>query len=256
MNTEISYLYRDADNYKSSNTIVIEGELRFSDIQPYLHEGTYFIPSQVDLDGLNGNNIDSDHPYHELAEDDFELTEANPTISLTAKQLITQFKQAHERGWDDKLFFEEIATQAAAAANGFFLREPKELSHLTDLIVRLQSDEFGLEDFKHFNLEHALDKIVELYVEALKLDDGVERIIGLAVNPQVQNEFDEIVTVFRGLTKKQNFKVKLNDFSFACGKLGIGDPEKVTETQEYVFNDVNNFDHLKIFLKQNEFLVS
>ena len=87
-------------------------------------------------------------------------------------------------------FFEEVAKQAAAAANGFFLREPQELSHLTDLIVRLQSVEFGLENFKHFNLEHALDKIVELYLEALKLKDGIERTIGLVLNSWIHRQAD------------------------------------------------------------------
>ena len=38
MNTEITYLYRDADNYKQGNTVVVQGELTFEQIEPYLEE--------------------------------------------------------------------------------------------------------------------------------------------------------------------------------------------------------------------------
>ena len=103
-------------------------------------------------------------------------------------------------------------------------------------------------------MDIAFEKTLELYAESLKLDDGVERIIGLVVNPQIQNEFDEILTIFRDQTKQQIFKVRRNDFSFACDKLCIGDPDKVTDGKEYVFNDVNNFDLIKNYLKQNHLL--
>ncbi len=253
MNTRIEYRYKSAAGYVDNKSIIIDGELQIAQLIPYLKDGSLFIPTQVNLPALNGKDLEVDGPYHKLLS--LDLTEDQPDIDITAVELLQKFKVACEEGWSEIIFFEEIAAAAAEACNRFVVQVPEALIHTAEFEVIMQS-EFGDEIFKHFSLQLAFEAILRLYVESVKLDDGLERVVGLLVNPQVQNEFDEIVTVFRDQAKKQNFKVKLNDFSFACGKLGIGDPEKVTETQEYVFNDVNNFDHLKIFLKQNEFLVS
>ena len=65
VNTKISYLYRDADNYKMRHEVVIAGSMSEEQekaIEDSLDEGVYFIPSQVGLPddrfgsvtGLNG----------------------------------------------------------------------------------------------------------------------------------------------------------------------------------------------------------
>ena len=54
---------------------------------------------------------------------------------MTAAEILQKFKTAHEKGWSEKFFYEEIETKAAEKLNGFFLQEPKELSHLTGFTV-------------------------------------------------------------------------------------------------------------------------
>ena len=52
MNTKISYLYRDADNYKMHNKCVIAGTLTTEQtrtIKDCCEMGEYFIPRQVGL---------------------------------------------------------------------------------------------------------------------------------------------------------------------------------------------------------------
>ena len=58
MNTKISYLYRDADNYKMHNKCVIAGTLTTEQtrtIKDCCEMGEYFIPRQVGL--LNAASI-------------------------------------------------------------------------------------------------------------------------------------------------------------------------------------------------------
>jgi len=112
MNTEISYLYRDASNYKRYKTVIVEGDMKFEDIKDFLErgacDGNGFIPGQVDLPwaqtGWEGDGYafptEDDHVYCEIDEDSFELTDKEPTIEVTATQLIANFKKAHEDGWD------------------------------------------------------------------------------------------------------------------------------------------------------------
>ena len=255
MNTEISYLYRDANNYKNSNTVVVKGEVQFSDIQPYLKNGDSFIPGQVDLEDLNGYDVKEDHPYHELRQDDLELTEAKPTTSLTAAQLITKFKQAYEEGWNEMPFYEEIIADVTHSGNRFLVQVPEALIHTAEFEVIMQSSEFGEETFKHFSLDLAFETILKLYAEALKLDDGVERTIGLLLNPA---EKETVLTILRGHFGKNSLKVLRNDLEWACGELGIAEPQLVKNSKtgvECAFNDSNNFDILQSFLKQKELLV-
>ena len=106
-NTRVSYLYRDADNYKATRTFVLAGVPALGElaaIRAALDEGLYFIPSQVGLDDLQSElsaydsaettdgyaedpDSDPDHPWHELnarAGDGFELTAEEPThMSVT-----------------------------------------------------------------------------------------------------------------------------------------------------------------------------
>ena len=52
MNTKISYLYRDADNYKRYNECIVAGTLSANQICTILDccdMGEYFIPGQVGL---------------------------------------------------------------------------------------------------------------------------------------------------------------------------------------------------------------
>jgi hypothetical protein len=86
MNTKIAYQYRDADNYKQLEDVVIPGEISEKDkalILSKLDEGMYFIPSQVGLNDLQERMCspigDADHVWHELCEEDISLTNDDPT---------------------------------------------------------------------------------------------------------------------------------------------------------------------------------
>ena len=254
MNTKINYRYsNDTGFVDREETVVVKGEVSLARLTPYLENDDQFIPGQVTLPELNGKDVEDDHPWHEIV--DVELTNAQPTIDLSVAELLKNFKQAHDQGWDENAFYAEIITLAAKAVNGFFVPEPRELSSLTYFRVRLQSEEHGVEDFKHFNLQHAVDKIIELYCEALRLQDGIERTIGLVVNPE---EKQTIVTIFRGHFSKKSLRVLRDDLEWACSELGIAEPQLIRNSNnciECALNDSNNYDLLQSFLKQKELLV-
>lgn len=79
MNTKISYLYRDADNYKMHNKCVIAGTLTTEQartIKDSCEMGEYFIPRQVGLPERRFDRYDPavDHCWFELDEDCFSET--------------------------------------------------------------------------------------------------------------------------------------------------------------------------------------
>lgn len=102
MNTEISYLYRDASNYKQHMTVVLSGVISDEDkqlIKAKLDDGEFFIPSQVGLPDLqemmiDGFDEDEDHVWHELLN--IEITASDPTYDLTGDDLVRRFKAVKE----------------------------------------------------------------------------------------------------------------------------------------------------------------
>lgn len=120
MNTEITYLYRDASNYKQLTTVVVVGEItpaQVDEIVACLFEGEYFVPSLV---GLPENRFESwtedDHPWFELCKEDFASTERPATIELTADQLVEKFRAAKER-WNDAADDIEVGENFVIAYN-------------------------------------------------------------------------------------------------------------------------------------------
>ena len=88
MNTKISYLYRDADNYKMHNKCVIAGTLTTEQartIKDSCEMGEYFIPRQVGLPERRFDRYDPavDHCWFKLDEDCFSET-IEPPMPLTA----------------------------------------------------------------------------------------------------------------------------------------------------------------------------
>ena len=105
MNTKISYLYRDADNYKVHNECVIEGGLTEQQIETIMDCcdcGEYFIPGQVGMPERKFDEYDSeaDHCWFELSRDGFEQTSRPADISLTAEQLVSNFSACKDN-WQD-----------------------------------------------------------------------------------------------------------------------------------------------------------
>lgn len=108
MNTKMSYMYRDSDNYKDYTEIIVCGAITEEQIDRIigkLSDKEYFIPEQL---GLPANRLDSyaydpdvDHPYCELGRDSFELTEEEATEDLTVDELVAKFEAVEH--WDESL---------------------------------------------------------------------------------------------------------------------------------------------------------
>ncbi|MCF7855680.1 MAG: hypothetical protein K9N51_12840 [Candidatus Pacebacteria bacterium] len=106
MNTRICYLYRDASNYKQCGIVVVHGEITSEDLRPHLHFGDLFIPHDVGLPELQKNFAaqgfafpdDDDHVWHELEM--CEPTEDNPTLDISAAELLERFRTADAARWD------------------------------------------------------------------------------------------------------------------------------------------------------------
>lgn len=116
MNTQLSYQYRDANNYKAVHDVVIQGTLLFSDIQPCLEEGQYFIPQAVGLPPLQldlaqysaGRLTAADHVWHELTEGDLVPTDAPPNCAISAADLKGAFARFHDAEWPIARFSQEL----------------------------------------------------------------------------------------------------------------------------------------------------
>jgi hypothetical protein len=104
MNSLLTYMYRDAGNWKQHKTIILRGIISEDDkefIRSSLEDQLYFLPEQVGLEALQkrwDSLNDLDHIWHELDVDEIELTEMPPTIKLSAARLIRNFSQL--RYWD------------------------------------------------------------------------------------------------------------------------------------------------------------
>jgi len=118
MNTKISYLYRDASNYKEHNEVIVSGEFTSNDLKRIsrcLDEGEFFIPRDV---GLPENRItpyrtDDDHCWFEMEiwenedgtyDGGFKLTDDEPTVDLDMQELVRNFENVktwNETGWMD-----------------------------------------------------------------------------------------------------------------------------------------------------------
>lgn len=67
INAKLTYLYRDASNYKFFCSIVLKGTLSYEEVIPYLHEGDYFLPKKIGLKSLiPEQSNEDDHKWHEL----------------------------------------------------------------------------------------------------------------------------------------------------------------------------------------------
>lgn len=111
-NTRIEYLYRDADNYKCHNAVVIPGTMSREQIvrlMACLDEGEYFIPEQV---GLPANDMQSlgysydeqsDHPWFQLYASGIVPTAQAPTEDVDPEALVVRFEKAAKDGWDESL---------------------------------------------------------------------------------------------------------------------------------------------------------
>lgn len=108
MNTRISYLYRDASNYKQYNEAVVSGTFTKEQIETIigcLDMSEYFIPKQVGFPEKRFDEIDEDdHCWFELSRYGFEMTEAEPNIEMSPDEVVAKFLKAKGK-WDDSEIF-------------------------------------------------------------------------------------------------------------------------------------------------------
>lgn len=106
-NTRITYLYRDADNYKTLNEVVIQGTFTDEEIDEIMgvcDQGEYFIPRQVGLPEERFEKLDpqSDHCWFELSRDGFETTDDYCSEPIAAEEVLAAFRRIRDTGWDDQ----------------------------------------------------------------------------------------------------------------------------------------------------------
>jgi hypothetical protein len=100
MNTLFCYFYRDACNYKTFNEVIIKGRLELKELAPYLHEETYFIPSEVGLEDLQGDLFSTDdHIWHEI--DSVSATDDPVTNDIHAHVFIEMFHSSSKNRWNE-----------------------------------------------------------------------------------------------------------------------------------------------------------
>lgn len=103
LNTKVTYLYRDADNYKVWNQHVVRGTLTDAQIAEILEtrsDREYFKPNDVGLPEKRFDDYDPDvdHPWFELFDNSFESTEWPATLEITADEFYKRFMQIKENG--------------------------------------------------------------------------------------------------------------------------------------------------------------
>jgi hypothetical protein len=100
VNSQFNYLYRDAWNYKKFHSINLAGVVSLEQIEPFLRDYTFFVPSEVGLPDLQEEVFKSyDHIWHEI--ETLELTDEQPTVTIDASTLLANFKKAHNRDWNE-----------------------------------------------------------------------------------------------------------------------------------------------------------
>lgn len=102
-NTQINYLYRDASNYKSFNSIIVSGTFSQEQVKEILScckDGDTFIPEQIGWDLVRGWDInEDDHPYAEIDEASFVPTDKKTTSDDSALDVLNKFRQC-KNCWD------------------------------------------------------------------------------------------------------------------------------------------------------------
>ena len=106
MHTNFSYLYRDSGNYKEFFSVVLNGEVTINELNQFLYEGTFFVPSVIGLPNLQTTLFTPfDHIWHEI--EDVSSTEEAASIDIDARELLSRFKKAASAEW----FLEKVFAQ-------------------------------------------------------------------------------------------------------------------------------------------------
>lgn len=103
-NTRITYLYRDAGNYKRWNECVVQGRMTAAQVHEILgccDDGEYFIPSQAGMpEEKFSETTEDDHCWFEIGEGSFAMTLQPPTEHITVDKLVMAFRKC-KGNWKD-----------------------------------------------------------------------------------------------------------------------------------------------------------
>lgn len=104
VNTKITYLYRDASNYKKWNECIVKGRMTGPQVREILsccNDGMYFIPSQVGLpEEKFPDTTEDDHCWFELDEGSFQMTQQPATEEVTVEGIVEAFRESRDN-WRD-----------------------------------------------------------------------------------------------------------------------------------------------------------
>lgn len=95
--TQVTYLYRDASNYKYWGDFCVLGELHVQELNDYLFDGEFFIPEKIGLAALRPEaTINGDHLLHSFEE--CKAVEGRE-YQMTAGEFRSRIREACLRGW-------------------------------------------------------------------------------------------------------------------------------------------------------------
>lgn len=95
--TQVTYLYRDASNYKFRGDFCVLGKLCVEELKEYLFDGEFFIPERIGLPALRPEvTNDDDHFLHSL--EDCKHVEG-PKVQMTAGEFRRRLRKASQQGW-------------------------------------------------------------------------------------------------------------------------------------------------------------
>lgn len=99
---EVTYLYRDAGNYKFWGRFNVLGDLSLNELEPYLLDREFFVPERIGLPSLvpEARN-DDDHLLHEFVDVELVKPKAGEAVPyvLTSAELVDRIRRAHAGHW-------------------------------------------------------------------------------------------------------------------------------------------------------------
>lgn len=103
-NTVFRYMYRDANNWKTTRELILSGNVAEDAFVPFLDDLEFFIPHDVGLEELQevhrGGELDpeTDHVWHEVV--DVSPTAEPVTEDFSVEELLARFREASSTGWN------------------------------------------------------------------------------------------------------------------------------------------------------------
>lgn len=196
MNTKISYLYRDASNYKVPNECIVRGLLTDEQTKAILDclDMDNFIPSQVGLPERRFDRFDpeEDTCWFELYESGFEPTDAEATVDLSVDELVSHFLSkknhweipltpgfeqnfdvpaephvnAHHYQFESRLYFKDATFGLDVCSTAGHTQYPASSQESTEFDIAYASEDY-LAQMNALQSLAALEKDFDLHLEAV-----------------------------------------------------------------------------------------